>query len=149
MPDFSKLMNRPAGQAKKPAALPAGDYPCKIIKWELGESQQKKTPYVRYFLVPTGFPEGASEADKIDEKGEAIDLTKKQLRRDYYMTTDAEYRLDEMLRAVGVTVDGRTYEESVPDAVGMDCLAVVIQRMSADGSDNVFNDVTDVRALVA
>lgn len=148
MPDFSKLMSRPAGQAKKPAALTAGDYPCKIVKFELGESQQKKTPYVRYFLVPTGFPEGASDSDKVDSNGETIDLSKKQLRRDFYLTADAEYRLDEMLRALEVPLEGRTYEESVPDAIGKDCLAVVIQRMATDGSDNVFNDVTDIRPLV-
>lgn len=141
-------MNRPAGQAKKPPALPAGDYPGKIIRWELGESQQKKTPYVRYHLVPTAWPADATDSDKLDEKGEEIDLSKKQLRRDYYMTPDAEYRLDEMLRGIEVPMDGRTYEESVPDAIGHDVLMVVIQRMATDGSDNIFNDVTDLKPLV-
>lgn len=146
MVDFSALLKRPAGQAKKPPVLPIGDYPGKITGWEPGESARKKTPFVRYHCKATGWPDSVDESER-EFDGKPIDLSKKSLHIDYYITPDAEYRHDEFLRSIGVELEGRSYEESIPDAVGTDVLIVITQRLAQDGSDNTFNDVADLKPL--
>lgn len=144
MPDFTKLLSVPAGQAKKPPVLDAADYPGVIKGYELGESTQKKTPYVRFNLGLTGWPEGAEPQTK--ESGEPIDLSTKSLRRDYFLTPDALWRLDEMLKAIGIEAAGRSYQDILPETVGSAVLVEVRQGMNQTTND-LFNEVNQIRAI--
>ena len=127
MPDFKQLLSRPAGEGKKPQALNAGDYPAIIKSYELGDANKNKTPYVRYHIAYTGWPNGEPQTN---EDGEAIDLSKRQGRRDYYLTEDAFWRLDDFLTSHGIDLTGRSYEETLPEAVGKNVIAEVQQYMN-------------------
>lgn len=128
MPDFSK-MRTVAGAAKKPAALPAGDYQGLIKSFEFGDQNRNKTPYVRFHVGLQTVPAGA-------ELPEGTDLAKRQMRRDYYLTDDALWRLDELLRSLGVAFDGqKTYEELVPSVVGAPVLVEVQQYLNESNGD--------------
>lgn len=144
MPDFSQLLRKPAGQAVKPPALPAGDYPAIIKSHELGESQQKKTPYVRFHIGLMGWPDSIGESDRVmpgsDGSTHPIDLAKKQLRRDFFFTEDAMWRLDDFIRSLGIQAKGRTYEEVLPECVGAHVVASVKQSMNQNTND-IFNEV--------
>lgn len=113
MPDFSKLMNRPAGEAKKPPVLPVGDYAGVLGQWEVGDNNKNRTEYVRFPVRLTGWPDDVTGEDR-----EGIDLSKRQLRRDYYTSDDAMYRLDEFIRSCGIDPSGRSYAEVLPELVG-------------------------------
>lgn len=120
MPDFSSLLRKPAGEAKRPPVLPVGDYSGIIKKWEVGDNNRNKTPYVRFHLGFFDFPESVDHADR-----ENIDLSKRQKSRDYYLTEESLFRLDEMLRTLGVEAKGRSYEEVLPEVLGKNVIISV------------------------
>jgi hypothetical protein len=136
MPDFSQFMSKPAGEAKRPPALPQGDYPGVVKSFELGDANKNKTPYVRFHLGLTDWAQGVEpEAD--------VELTKRQLRRDYYLTEDALWRLDEFIRSCGVQPAGQTYEEILPSLVGAS-VTVEVQQQLNQTSNEIFNQVGKV-----
>ncbi len=144
MPNFADLLNKPAGEAKKPPVLDAADYPGVIKTYEPGESSQKKTPFVRFNIGLTGWPEGAEP--QLKEDGTPIDLSTKSLRRDYFLTPDAMWRLDEFLRGIGIELAGRSYMDVLPETVGAAVLVEVRQGMNQQNND-LFNEVAGLKAL--
>jgi hypothetical protein len=110
MVDFSKLLDKSAGEAKKPPVLPEGIYTGVVKGYQIGDNNKNKTPYVRFAL---GYIE-AMEGVSID----GIDLAKRQGRSDFFLTEDALYRLDEFLKSIGVDPNGKTYREALPEATG-------------------------------
>jgi hypothetical protein len=144
MPDFRTLLSKPADQIEKPKPLPAGTYNGVISKFEFGESRDKKTPYVRFHfaLQSAGDDVLANYADQLAK----IDLAKKQLRRDFYITDDALYRLKDFAESCGQSTSGRTLNEVIPLLQNSAVLISVTQRNSDDGKD-VFNDVGEVKGV--
>lgn len=135
MVDFSSLLKKPAGEAKKPPVLPAGDYPGVVKSYELGDQNKNKTPYVRFMLGLTAFPDSVDEAER-----EGIDLSKRQQRRDFFFTDDALWRLDEFLRGLGIQSNGRGYDEVLPEVVGQQVLIEVQQGLNQQ-TNEIFNQV--------
>src|SRR5260221_4712227 len=131
MVDFSTLLRKPAGEAKKPPALPIGDYPGVIKSYELGDQNKNKTPYVRFHVGLLGWADSIPESERQAD----LDLSKRQMRRDYFLTEDALWRLDEFLRSIGVKLEGRSYEEALPDAIGASILAEVQQYINQTNSE--------------
>lgn len=150
MPDLAHLFKMPPGTASKPAALPTDDYPVIAKKYEFGDQNKNKTPYLRVtfgFLGP-GSAAGSSEG-LADRK--IADITKRQIRKDFYLRgkdpNDAEalngcmFRLDEFLRACGIEPTGGNYEELVthiPGAQGLLHVEEKVNENSADG--DTYND---------
>jgi hypothetical protein len=134
MPDFSKLLRKPVDEAKKPNALPAADYPGIIKSFEIGDQNKNKTPYVRFHVALTGWPDSVSEDDKV-QNDKPVDLAKRQLRRDFYLTDDADWRLAEFLKSCGISTAGRNFEETVPEAVGQAVLVEVQQYLNQTNSE--------------
>jgi hypothetical protein len=124
MANFSELLKKPAFEAKKPAALPVGDYTGIVTAKELGTVERTGNSYVRYFVQLTEYPDGMDEADK------TVDLSKRKLRRDFYLTDDALYRLDEFLRSCRVHGEGKMYEDLLDEVIGMIVIAQVKQYMN-------------------
>lgn len=137
MPDFRTLLDKPAGQAVKPPPLPGGDYPAVVTGHEMGESAQKKTPFVKFNFRLTGFPEDVDAADT-----QGIDLEKRSQKSDFYLTDDAMWRLDEFLKSLGLELDGKSYSEAFREAVGQDVTLTIVQKMATDGSENIYANVT-------
>jgi len=130
MVDFSNLLRKPAGEAKKPPALPPGDYPGVIKSYEFGDKNKNNTPYVQFNL---GLTDWADTAEVEDKTG--IDLGKRQLRRQFFFTDDALWRLDEFLRNLGVDAKGRTYEEVLPEVINARVLVEVQQYMNQKSNE--------------
>lgn len=144
MPDFSSLLSKPAGEAKKPPVLDAGDYPGVIKGYELGESSQKKTPYVQFNVGLTSWPDGVEPQTR--EDGTAIDLSTKSLNRKMFLTPDALWRLDQMLKDLGIEMSGRSYQDILPETVGTSILVEVRQGLNQQTND-LFNEVNNIKAL--
>lgn len=127
MVDFSSLLKKPAGEAKKPAALDAGNYEGIIKSFEIGDNNKNKTPYVRFHLGYTGWP---NNEPQLDAGGKAIDLSKRAGRRDFYITDEALWRLDDLISALGIDSVGRSYDEVLPETVGKSVIVEVQQYMN-------------------
>lgn len=139
MPDFSALLKKPAGEAKRPPVLPVGDYQGVIRSHEVGDSNRNHTPYVRFGIVLTEWPESIDPADRPD-----IELNKRQMRRDFFLTEDSLWRLDEFIRSCGVDPAGRMYEEVLPELVGQPVTAQVQHFMSQTREGEVGNNIGEV-----
>jgi hypothetical protein len=141
--NFASLLGKTVTEeAKRPPSLPAGTYHGIIQKWEPGESQQKKTPYVRMHVQLLSAGEDVP-ADQL----EGIDFSKKQLRRDYFLTEDAMFRLHEFLKAVGIEFVGKPLGEALQEVIGKQVIADVAAKMNQqDPSQPPFNEITNLRA---
>lgn len=126
--DFSSLLRQPAGQAKKPPVLDAGNYPALVKSYEVDNKNKNKTTYLRVHVGYTGWPEGATP--QTNEDGTIIELGKRQGRRDFFLTPDALWRLDEFLRSCGLSLEGRSYEEVFPELTNKTVIASVKQYMN-------------------
>jgi len=143
MADFASILNRPVDSAEKPKPLPAGEYMLLINKREFGESMQKKTPYVRFhFTIQAPGPDVA--LDKLA----GIDLNKKSLRSDFYLTDDSLYRLRKFLEEdLKLPSSGRPFASLIEETVGKNVVASVIQSPSQKpGDDTIYNEINSFRS---
>ena len=76
-----------------------------------------------------------------------IDLSKKQLRHDFYLTDDSLYRLREFLEEhLALPGTGRSFQQLIEEAVGKPVIGNVIQEPSQKpGSDDIFNQINGFR----
>ena len=138
MVDFSALLRKPAGEAKKPPTLPPGDYQAVIKSFAPGDDNQNKTPYIRFIVGLMDWPADApDEWSDAQEDGTVVtvtrgdvELSKRQMRRDYYLTEDSLFRLDDLIRSCGIEAAGRAYEEVLPEMIGQQVLATVKQGLN-------------------
>lgn len=123
--DFSTLLSKPADEVKRPPALPAGSYFGVIEKHAFDESREKKTPYVSYTVKLTG-----EYGDDVDAEGvEGIDIAKRTMRKDFYLTEDALWRLKEFIESCGVPSVGRSLGEIIPEVVNCRVLCEVSSQL--------------------
>lgn len=135
MVDFSKLLSKPMDEIKKPPAVPVGTYTGVITAREFGESANKKTPQVTFQIKLTGATDDVDVAEL-----EGVDFSKKTLRKIYYLTDDATYRLKDLAESCGIPTSGRSLAEPIEDLINMPVLVGVTQRASQDGTE-LYNDV--------
>lgn len=137
MPDFSTLLRKPVGQAKKPQVLVPGDYSGVIKGHEITENKfvQPFQPIVRLNVGLLDWPDTASQDDRIQD-GQPVDLSKRQLRRDYRFNASAPgveddlWRLDELIKSLGINGEGRGYEEVLPELHGARVVVEVQQYLN-------------------
>ena len=148
MPDFSTILSKPVTSAERPKPKAPGGYFGVVAKYELGESSQKKTPYVRYHLNQVS---PGPEVDQEMNTQNGIDLSKYTPYFDYYLTDSAIFRLREFLESCGIPVDGRTFNETIPEAVGKPVLfEVENQTSNRPGKEaEVFSSIADMTGQVS
>jgi hypothetical protein len=135
--DFSSLLRAPLGESKRPEPLPVGDYPGVIKSREFGASQKQKTPYVRFQIAMTGFPDAVDPSEV-----EGVDLSKRTFRKDFYITPDALYRLDDFLKSCGAAT-GVMLEEAIESVIGATVLCSMEQYVK-EGTDETGNSLGKV-----
>lgn len=154
MVDFSKLLKRPAGLAKRPDPLPIGDYSAVVKKWEVGDQNQNKTPYARFSIGLTDWPDDMPEELKVDGDGKEINLASRQMNKDYFLRSrdegavDPLWRLDEFIRSCGIDPEGRQYDEILPDLIGQQVVVQVAQYTS-QRTGEVGNQIGQMAGLSA
>lgn len=141
MVDFSKLLAKKTSEVKRPPTLPAGLYPGVIKGYKFGESAKKKTPFVQFQVALTGWPEETDDEDRFHD-GKPIDLSKKNMGSDFYLSDEALFILSEFLTAL-FPGDERGMEELVPAAVGSYVLADVSNRLNEERGD-FFNRIEKI-----
>lgn len=136
--DFTKLLAQTEEQVERPVPLPEGSYEAAIKGFDLGESAEKKTPYVEvsFEILEAKGDVDPAELAKI-EKG----VTGKKVKRKFYLTAESTFMLWDFFGDVGLTTQGKTtqqlLEESKNNSVGL----YITQRIANDGSDRVFAEV--------
>lgn len=132
MPDFTKLLDTDLADVKRPPAWPAGIYGGRILRYEPGESAQKKTPYMRFTVGITSYPE-----DFDDDQRKEFDIEGKTFRADYYLTEDAIWRLGELLKGLGFA--GKM-SEALPQTIGSEVKVDLGSELNQN-TNEIFNRV--------
>lgn len=140
-PNFRQLLSQPTDQVERPKPLPTGHYRGEISNHEFGVSKNKQTPFVRFILTPE-----EADADVDLDRLNGIDLSKKEMRKDFYITHSALYRLSDVLDAILGQQQGRNFDERIPETRNAKVLFGVTERQSDDGIET-YNDVTTIVAL--
>jgi hypothetical protein len=130
--DFRELLKKKADDAKRPPAWPAGHYYGKLGKFVLGDQNKNNTPYVRFSVQATGPGDDIDPTELQDEDGKPIDITKRNFTRDFFLTPEADYRLTEFIKSLGIDTTGRDFAELLPETTGAD----VIFELSKQPSQN-------------
>ena len=148
MVDFSRLLQKPAGEAKKPRALPPGLYQgvIKGHKVDQRDIKGKPTPMFSFSLGLVAWPEGLDAEDQ-----EGIELRSRQQTKDYFInmkedgsgepTDDAFWPIDELCRSCGIEPGGRNYQEVLPELVGKMVTIDIKQAMTTGDVPQMVNRV--------
>lgn len=137
--NFRELLKVPSDQLSRPKPLPTGHYVGKIKGHTFGKSKRKQTPYLRFAIVliaPTSDVMGSLEG---------IDLSRKELMKDFFITPEAVYRLGDALDAI-LGQSSKPIEERISETRDVYVLCDVKDRLNEDGSVSEYNDVGDVIA---
>lgn len=135
---FRELLTQSTDAVERPRALADGHYIGRIANHEFGTSRQKQTPFVRFILVPE---EATEDVDASANDG--IELSRRELRKDYFITPNALYRLSDMLDATLGKESGRSFDERIPETRDARVMFGVTHRASEDGAD-VYNEITTI-----
>ena len=137
---FRALLGQATDAVERPKPLAAGHYIGEIKSHEFGLSRQKQTPYCRFILTPT-----EETADVTAGENDGIDFSKRELRKDYYITPVALYRLSDMLDAVLGKTSGRSFDERIPETRNVRVMFAVSRRDNEEGTES-YNDVGNIVA---
>lgn len=144
--NFNELLSKPVDDAKRPPALPSGTFFGTISKQEYDKTNsEKKTPLCRFFVTLT-HAHDSIPADDLD----GVDVTKRILRREFYLTPDADWRLAEFLKTLGIDTTGRSFAETIPEALGKAVQVEVTRELNKKKpSDPPFNNISDMAGIPA
>lgn len=138
MVDFSSLLNKQMGTIEAPKNFPAGSYNLIVKERSFDVSQQKQTPYVR-FVYAVVSPGG--DVDQDAWAAANIDLSKRTLRDDFYLTEDALYRLSEHLQNVFGLSPDINLQQAVEMVVGKPCVGHVVETLNKRDPSRPFNEI--------
>jgi hypothetical protein len=136
MTDISSLLRPPAKSTLPPPVITADIYPGLIKTYEIAQSANGN-PMLRLQVALLDWPETVPERDRFQttEDGEQIpiDLSRKQMRKDFFLTPAAYFRLENFLKAMGHEVmtdaaGNKDYETPVTKLIGIK-VGVEVQRI--------------------
>lgn len=139
MADFTAFLDQQGGQGIKPKPLPIEIYPGIVAGYEYGDNNKNHTPYCRYQLKLTGWPQSIPDSSRVQLDAEGrehlIDISKRNLRVDYFLTDEAKYRLDEFLKTCGLDPRSGKYSELCPQVVGCQVSVEVKQYLNPNTNE--------------
>lgn len=124
--DPSSLLRPSAKSTLPPPVIPADIYPGVIKTYEIAASTNGN-PILRMPVGLIDWPDSINESDRYQDDGEGgkipIDLSRKQLRKDFFLTPAAYFRLENFLVAMGFDIEtdadgNKDYETPVSQLLG-------------------------------
>lgn len=143
-PSFRQLLSQKTDEVERPRALAEGHYIGIIRAHEFGVTRQKNTDFVRFLIVPQ---EEASDVP--DGANAGMDITRRELRKDFFITPSALYRLSDMLDAVLGKQIGRSFDQRITETRGLRVMFSVSHRKQLDDAGNVTNTFEDIGTIIA
>lgn len=153
MVDFSALNRKPVGEAKKPQHLPMGDYMGVVKGFEVTENKfvNPPQPIIQLMVGLLDWPDSVDQEDRMQD-GTLIDLSKRQLRKNYRFNAqnpgvdDDLWRVDELLKDLQINGAGRGYQEVLPELTGQRVL-VEVQVYMNQNTNEPGNNVGKLKPL--
>lgn len=144
--DFSNLLTTKLEDVKRPPVKPPGTYHGNIESYKFDKSSQKGTPYLRLTMNSVQPGEDVDPEALKDEDGKPIDFTKYKPTADFYLTSDALWRLSEFIAGFNLSnAAGRQMNELIPELRGMPVTMTLSLKASDDGK-GFYNRVESIIA---
>jgi len=124
--DPTSLLRPSAKTTLPPPCIPADLYPGVIKSYEIAQSSNGN-PLLRLPVGLLDWPDSISAEDRVQktEDGDSIpiDLGRKQMRKDFFLTPAAYFRLENFLVAMGFDIEtdaegNKDYETPVSQLIG-------------------------------
>lgn len=142
-PDFTNLLKQKPSEAPRPVSCPAGVYHAVLGKQSFGKNRfEPNINTVRYEVKLTAPTEAINQDELVGADGQPIDLSKVRLIKEFDITSERLYILNDFFESLGLD-PSKPLEELIPEAVGAAVLAEVTAKASEDGKD-FFNNVKKV-----
>ena len=151
MTDVSSLLRPSAKSTLPPPVIPADVYPGIIKSYEI-TSSSNGNPILRLPVGLTDWPDsiGMDERVQTAEDGSTIpiDLSRKQLRKDFFLTPAAYFRLENFLVSLGFEVatdaeGNKDFETPVTQLIGQK-VNVEVQRILSQRTNEFINVVGEL-----
>jgi hypothetical protein len=151
MTDPTSLLRPSARSTLPPAVIPADVYPGVIKSYEISASANGN-PLLRLPVGLLDWPETIANGDRfqVSPEGEQIpiDLSRKQLRKDFFLTPAAYFRLENFLVAMGFEIQtdaagNKDYETPVSQLIGQK-VGVEVQRILSNRTNEFINVVGEL-----
>ena len=145
MIDFSKLGKTTLGELKPPPVMPAGTMFGTILKWNWAESRWKNKEtgeteaQVHFTIKPTEFGDDIAEEDRVG----IVLKDKVVVAEQGAQTGTQQFYLQEFLSSLGISVAGKTFDETLPDTIGAQVMYEIVHKTGERGT------IANVRKLRA
>lgn len=144
-PDFTNLLKQAPSTAPRPVSCPAGTYHAVLGKQTFGKNRfEPNINTVVYEVKLTAATEAVPAEELVGPDGTPIDLSKVRLRKEFDITAERMYILNDFFESLGLDPT-KPLEELIPEAVGSAVLAEVTAKPSEDGKD-IYNNIKKVVA---
>jgi hypothetical protein len=142
--NLASLLNTNASDIKRPIPFNDGTYFGTIKSYKFIESALKKTPGVEY-TVELSHAHDDTDLTGYDENNEEVQLNPagKSFRTTYYLTENSLFMLNDLLKALGIEVSGRTLGELIPQAVGQPVMVDLVKSPNKDNT-GFFNQINKI-----
>ncbi len=134
MSNITDLLNKRAEDVEKPKPLPTGFYLCIIDGLpKIEEVQTKKGPMhvAELSLKPVQAGEDVDHAMLSEQGG----IGERKLRHTLWIAEDSLWRIKDLAVKLGIEVDGKNLGQVIQEFSARQCMAKVIHKPSADGSE--------------
>lgn len=151
MNDPTSLLRPSARATLPPPVIPADIYPGVIKSYEINQSANGN-PLLRLPVGLLDWPETIPHEDRFQRGPEGeeipIDLSRKQLRKDFFLTNAAYFRLENFLVSMGFTIQtdaagNKDYETPVSQLIGQK-VGVEVQRILSQRTNEFINVVGEL-----
>lgn len=136
--NFAALLSKSADEVEKPKTMPMGTYTFAVLEHEMGESSQKKTPFVQFTVSPRAALEDVDE----EALAEVKDWQGRKMRVTFYLTDDSIFRLKDFMEHCGIDLSGRTLAEGIPETQGAMFNGYVNHESSQNDPNDFFAKIT-------
>ena len=143
-PNFGSILDKPASEAERPPAMPAGTY-LGVVQGlpRKDKSSKKQTDFIEYnikLLKPYENEDGETDVDA-DELKAMGGIKDKEMKLTFYITEKSEYRHKEFLEDdLGLDIEGKSHWEAAQEAAGQQLLVFVKQTPREDGK-GMFSEI--------
>lgn len=129
--DFRNLLKGTnMDEVKRPPPLPGGTYHGQIVKYSYGKSKEKGTAFAQFEVQLTS---AGPDVDQEELTSQNIDLSKKKMTIDFYLTPDSLYRVKEAMESCKIDTKGKSLEETIPEMMGKS--VIVMAKHSPNRND--------------
>jgi len=142
--DFRPLLNKKADDCKPMPPLPEGTYRGRITKHQFQTSRDKGTPYVEFTIQLMSAEDDIDPNLLVDAENNPIDLSRIMKNTRFFLTPNADYRLVEFIKTLGVKTAGMDLGELIPLTTDAVVLIPITQQMDRKDPTRIVNIVGDI-----